>query len=116
MVHPVVKMLEVHDDDVRNTAAGLLVEFALHSGSLFRLILRVILTTILDDVRTSILESGVIRPVVKMLGAHDDGVRNTAAGLLREFALHSGSLFCSVLLLISTAVQMMFEPHFSSPV
>jgi hypothetical protein len=55
------------------------------------------LTVVIDDIRATIRDCNVIRSVVKMIEANDDGVRNAATGFLTDFAKYGGLpsfLFC----------------------
>lgn len=96
-------MLEASDEGVRSTASGLLKAFALHGGLFFISVL-LLLIVVIDDI-APVIGSNVIPPVVKMLEARDDGVRSTASGFLKAFALHGELL----LILISTAADFRYR-------
>lgn len=99
----IVRMLQAPDEGVRDTASGLLKAFALH-GELF--FIRVLwLLTVIIDVMAEAIGSNVIPRVVKMLEALDEGVRSTASGFLKAFALH-GEL---VYYFISTATDFRYR-------
>lgn len=106
VIPALIKMLQAegNDDGVRTAAAGLLQTFALHSGFLVGLVLP-LLTTTAGNVRSEVLESDVIPPLVQMLEHGDECLWEIAASLLQEFALHGGSPFSSILLLLTIILE-----------
>lgn len=75
------------------------------------------LTILIDNIRASVIDGDAIRLVVKMLEARNDGVRSTAAGLLKYFSqqgrLHFSSVFLLMLIIITEDVR---APLFTSDV
>lgn len=89
-IQSLVNMLEKDDDDLRDTAAKLLQTFALHGGLLVSSVLS-ILTVTIENIPSKTLNS-VVPSLIKMLRKKkSESIRDTAADLLHEFALHGGT-------------------------
>lgn len=91
-------MLKAQDEGVRSAAGGLLKKLAVHGELLFCLshFYFLLLTIVADYVRASNFESTVILPVLGMLMDSHTGVKTTASGLLKAFAIHGGLLHFSI--------------------
>lgn len=88
MIDSIVSLLSNDDQGVKSTAIELLKSLARYGASIFMSFL-FLLTILLDNIQTFMVDCNVADPVAKMLEVHDHGLRGTAAGFLKALALKS---------------------------